>query len=87
MLLTSHIMSLQDEINKVLKSNLSDRDKVDKLFEMDSIMYTKLGIDSTKTEREETKKNSRVIYRAVSEIDFWLGSACLRTQDNAKKAQ
>jgi hypothetical protein len=80
-------MSLQDEINKVLKSNLSDRDKVDKLFEMDSIMYTKLGIDSTKTEREETKKNSRVIYRAVREIDFWLGSACLRTQDDTKKAQ
>jgi len=87
MLLTSPIMSLQDEINKVLKSNLSDRDKIDKLFEMDSIMYTKLGIDSTKTEREETKKNSRVIYRAVRDIDFWLGSACLRTQDDAKKAQ
>jgi hypothetical protein len=80
-------MKLKESIEGVLCSNLSDRDKIDKLFEIDCIMYTKLGSDSTKTEREETKKNSRVIYRAVRELDFWLGSACLRTQDDQKKAQ
>ena len=80
-------MNLKESIEGVLCSNLSDRDKIDKLFEIDCIMYTKLGSDSTKAEREETKKNSRVIYRAIRELDFWLGNACLRTQDDPKKAQ
>jgi hypothetical protein len=80
-------MTLREQIDQVVKSNLSDRDKVDELFRIDCKMYTNLGSDSTKTEIEKTKKDSRIIYRAVQEIDFWLGSACLRTQDDKKKAQ
>lgn len=80
-------MTLREQIDQVVKSKLSDRDKVDELFRLDCKMYTELGSDSTKTEIQETKKNSRIIYRAVREIDFWLGSACLRTQDDKKKAQ
>ena len=80
-------MTLREQIDQVVKSKLSDRDKVDELFRLDCKMYTNLGTDSTKSEVEETKKNSRIIYRAVREIDFWLGSACLRTQDDKKKAQ
>jgi hypothetical protein len=44
-------MNLKESIEGVLCSNLSDRDKIDKLFEIDCIKYTKLGSDSTKTER------------------------------------
>ena len=80
-------MTLREQIDQVVKSKLSDKDKVDELFRIDCKMYTELGTDSTKTEIQETKKNSRIIYRAVREIDFWLGSACLRTQDDKKKAQ
>ena len=80
-------MTIREQIDQVVKSKLSDRDKVDELFRLDCKMYTNLGTDSTKTEIQETKKNSRIIYRAVREIDFWLGSACLRTQDDKKKAQ
>ena len=80
-------MTLREQIDQVVKSKLSDREKVDELFRLDCKMYTNLGTDSTKSEVEETKKNSRIIYRAVREIDFWLGSACLRTQDDKKKAQ
>ena len=80
-------MTLREQIDQVVKSKLSDREKVDELFRLDCKMYTELGTDSTKTEIQETKKNSRIIYRAVREIDFWLGSACLRTQDDKKKAQ
>jgi hypothetical protein len=80
-------MTLREQIDQVVKSKLSDREKVDELFRIDCKMYTELGTDSTKSEVEETKKNSRIIYRAVREIDFWLGSACLRTQDDKKKAQ
>ena len=80
-------MTLREQIDQVVKSKLSDREKVDELFRLDCKMYTNLGTDSTKSEIQETKKNSRIIYRAVREIDFWLGSACLRTQDDKKKAQ
>lgn len=80
-------MTLREQIEQVMKSKLSDREKVDELFRIDCKMYTNLGLDSTKTEVQKTKKNSRIIYRAVQELDFWLGSACLRTQDDTKKAQ
>ena len=42
---------------------MSQKEKLDRLFEIDCVMYTNLGIDSTKSEREETKKRSRVINR------------------------
>lgn len=80
--------TLQELVDEIIKNEkLTLKQKKDKLFEIDCVMYTKLGIDSTKTEREETKKNSRIIYKAVREIDFYLGSALLRTQDDKKKAQ
>ena len=80
--------SLQQLVDEIVKNNkLTDKEKKDELFFMDCKMYTNLGSDSTKTEREETKKKSRVIYRGIREIDFYLGCALLRTQDDKKKAQ
>jgi hypothetical protein len=80
--------SLQETIETIVKDpTMSRKEKLDRLFEIDCIMYTKLGTDSTKTEREETKKRSRIIYRGIREIDFYLGCALLRTQDDKKKAQ
>lgn len=80
--------TLQELVNQIIKNEkLTLKEKKDKLFEMDCIMYTNLGTDSTKTEKEETKKRSRVIYRGIREIDFYLGCALLRTQDDKKKAQ
>lgn len=80
--------TLQELVNQIIKNEkLTEKEKKDKLFEMDCIMYTKLGIDSTKTEKEDTKRKSRVIYRGIREIDFYLGCALLRTQDDKKKAQ
>jgi len=80
--------TLEELVNSIIKNEkLTLKEKKDKLFEIDSIMYTKLGIDSTKTEREETKKRSRIIYKAIRDIDFYLGCALLRTQDDKKKAQ
>lgn len=80
-------MELKETVDKVINSQKTKKEKLDILFEMDCVMYTNLGIDSTKTEREETKKNSRIIYRGIREIDFYLGCALLRTQDDKKKAQ
>jgi len=44
-------------------------------------MYTNLGSDSTKAEKQEVKKNSRIIYRAIKDLDFETGKLLLQHQD------
>ncbi len=59
----------------------SDKYRVDKLLYMDAVQYQNLGQDSTKTEKAEVKKRSRVIYRAISKINPTLGKSLLLHQD------
>jgi hypothetical protein len=62
-------MSLEKEIQKIKSyKTWTKKRKVDTLLEIDANAYTNLGTDSTKKEREITRKNSRKIYRAISEI-------------------
>jgi|TARA_R110001606_G_scaffold391172_2_gene558727 hypothetical protein len=69
-------------IDKVLSyKTWSDQRKIDTLLEHDCNMYTNLGIESTKTERQETKKQSRAIYRAISRIDKKQGESYLWQMD------
>jgi hypothetical protein len=56
--------------------------KIDELFRIDSYMYTSLGIDSLKSEREAVKKKSRTIYRAIQKIDQEIGRQLLSNADN-----
>ena len=44
-------------------------------------MYTNLGIDSTKSERLETKRRSRSIYKAIKKLDEVTGRALLISED------
>lgn len=68
-------------IDKILSyKTVSNKDKIDRLLEMDAIMYTNLGSDSTKTDRNEAKKKSRVIYRAIKTLDRDLGDMLLVNQ-------
>lgn len=60
-------------IEDVMSSNLTNKEKKNKLLEYDSKMYCYLGTDSTKTEVERVKKNSRAIYRAIAKFDPVLG--------------
>lgn len=55
--------------------------RVNELLEIDAIMYTNLGSDSTKAEKLEVKKNSRIIYRAIKDLDFETGKLLLQHQD------
>ncbi len=69
-------------IEKVLGyKTWSDRKKIDALLEFDCNMYTNLGTESTKTQREQVKKNSRAIYRAISKIDYEDGKKLLYYMD------
>ncbi len=59
----------------------SDKKKIDTLLEYDCGMYTQLGIESTKTEINQTKKKSKIIYRAISKIDKASGQTFLWYMD------
>ena len=74
-------MELQDKVLKIVSyKTWSDKRKVDALLEIDANAYTNLGTDSTKTERENTRRDSRFIYRAIKSIDEDLGRKLLVNQ-------
>lgn len=62
-------------------TSVSDREKINRLLELDCNMYANLGSDSTKTEKLEVKRNSRAIYRAIKEIDEAVGRSLLEHMD------
>ena len=66
-------------IDKIINyKTVSTKDKIDRLLELDANMYTELGSDSTKTERLEAKKKSKVIYRAIKTLNKDLGEMLLK---------
>lgn len=73
---------MNPKIEKILNyKSISIRQKIDRLLELDAINYTNLGSESTKTQREEVKKESRFIYRAIKTLDTNLGNLFLQHQD------
>jgi len=69
-------------IDKILDyKSVSDRNKIDRLLEIDAIQYTNLGTDSTKSEKLQVRRNSRYIYRAIQKLDYEMGSKFLHFID------
>ena len=65
-------------IDKTLNcKSLSNKEKTDKLLEIDAIQYTNLGTDSTTQEKETVKENSLYIYETIKKIDLRLGKTLL----------
>ena len=63
-------MNEQEKIEEILfNQEHSERWKYDELLAMDADMYTMLGTDSTKTERNRVKKISRKIYQAIKSLN------------------
>ena len=71
--LTKHIM-----IDRILELDITKKEKIDKLLEYDTDMYTRLGTDSLKKEIEETKKESKRVYKAIKTLDENIGNELLR---------
>lgn len=70
------ILKIAEDYQKTVQQRL------DELLEADSDMYTNLGSDSTKAEKEQVKKTSRTIYRAIRDnIDESIGKQLLQHQD------
>ena len=65
-------------IETILALQVSKKEKIDKLLEYDTDLYTRLGIDSLKKEIEETKKESKRVYKAIKTLDENIGNELLR---------
>ena len=76
------IMISKEEILRIAEDyQKTARDRIDQLLFEDANMYTNLGSDSTKADKEEVKKNSRAIYRAIKDLDESTGKLLLQHQD------
>ena len=75
-------MYSQEKIDKIYNyKTLSNKEKIDRLLEIDANQYTNCGIDSTKTEKLIVKKNSKYIYKTIKKIDEKIGKSLLEHQD------
>lgn len=73
---------MNDDIKKIAEDfNKTILERVNDLLEMDANNYTNLGSDSTKTEILDVKKKSRIIYRAIKDIDVETGKLLMHHQD------
>ena len=69
-------------IDKILNyTSVSDKSKINRLLELDATLYCNLGIDSTKKDKQEVKKQSRQIYLAIKTLDKATGEQFLRAMD------
>ena len=65
-------------VDKTLScKSLSNKEKTNRLLEIDAIQYTNLGTDSTKEEKSVVKENSLYIYETIKKIDLRLGKTLL----------
>jgi hypothetical protein len=73
---------MREEILRIAEDyNKTVIQRINELLEIDANMYTNLGSDSTKAEKQDVKKNSRIIYRAIKDLDIATGKLLLQHQD------
>ena len=73
--------SFKDVKNILEHTTWPDKKKVDTLLQMDCSMYTNLGTDSLRSEKEEVTNKSRKIYEAIQKVDHAMGSSFLILMD------
>ena len=70
-----------NDIEKIIGlKTWSKKKKIDELLKIDAELYCNLGNESSKTEVERIKKQSRKIYRAIKKVDEYSGRLLLREQ-------
>lgn len=69
------IKRIAEDYNKTVIERLNE------LLEIDATNYTNLGSDSTKAEKLDVKKKSRMIYKAIKDLDLETGKLLLQHQD------
>jgi hypothetical protein len=74
--------TIRDLSDKIIKDfGKTIKEKTDYLLQLDAIMYTNLGIDSSKGEKNKVKSDSKYIYKQIKSIDEPLGKSLLFQMD------
>ena len=60
----------------------TEKEKMNALLELDTMLYTQLGIESSIKDKKETKKKSRIIYRAIKSFNKEIGDSLLQHMDS-----
>ena len=56
---------------------ISDREKIDRLLEIDANQYVNCGLETSKTVLQSVKRNSKHIYKTIKKIDEPTGKLLL----------
>jgi hypothetical protein len=71
-----------NDIEKIVDfTTWSDKQKEDELLRIDASLYCNLGTDSTKSDRESVRKESKKIYRCLQKVNPQLGESLLNAID------
>ena len=72
-----------DTIDKIVGyKTIKNKDKIDRLLEIRSnYIANNIGIGISKKDRNNIRKNSRYIYKAISKINEEVGNKFLQSQD------
>ena len=60
---------------------LSVKERTDAILQLDATQYTNLGIDSTKTEKNKVKSDSKHLYRLIKSFNVTDGNLLLNHMD------
>ena len=72
-----------EDIDKIVEfTSWTEKQKLDELLRIDCDMYTCLGSDSIKRDRDEVKRSSIKIYNSIKKIDKRLGKTLLEAMDS-----
>ena len=74
------IRKLAEKIAKDFQ--LSVKDRTDAILEIDAISYTNLGIDSSKTEKNKVKSDSKYLYKLIKGFNETDGKLLLNHLDS-----
>tara|TARA_Y100000004_G_C8776520_1_gene353040 strand:- start:122 stop:379 length:258 start_codon:yes stop_codon:yes gene_type:complete len=66
------------DIDKIVNfKTWSDKQKIDELLRIDTMIYPNLGIESSVKEKRQAQSISKQIYRSIKKIDKTLGETLL----------
>lgn len=78
----SEEMAIRKLAEKIIKDfELTIKERVDAVLELDAIQYTNTGIDSTKSEKKKVKSDSKHLYKLIKGIDEQTGSLLINHLD------
>jgi hypothetical protein len=79
----SEDLTIRNLAEKIAKDfQLSVKDRTDSILELDAISYTNLGIDSTKSEKNKVKSDSKYLYRLIKGFNEQDGKLLLNHLDS-----